>query len=145
MVQKFIWKDIYSVGIPSIDDQHKDFFSTANEIVNLFDTKADLEKNVIKEKLRAALRKLVEHGDIHFRTEEGYFDRLHYSGAAEHERAHESYRKKVARFAEELEKPDADVPLIAEDIANYSIFWLSDHILQVDKQYSIFFQEHGVK
>ncbi len=141
MANKFIWQDIYSVGIPSIDAQHKDFFSTTNEIIDLLNRK----ESATNEQLLAEVMKLVNYANTHFKTEEGYFDKLHYFDAATHEAAHNSYRKRVAYYLEEFAKPEVDTPRMADEIASYSIYWLSDHILQVDKQYTIFFKEHGVK
>jgi hemerythrin len=33
---------------------------------------------------------------------------------------------------------------LAETAAAYSIGWLSNHILILDKKYTVFFEEHGV-
>jgi hemerythrin len=140
MISKFIWKDIYGVGIPSIDDQHKHFFSITNDVINLLE-----KENISKEELRAAVLKLEEYAGFHFETEEGYFDHLHYLDAPHHIDAHNSYRQRVAHYGQELEKSGIDMPRMTEEIATYSIYWLSDHILQLDKHYTIFFKEHGVK
>jgi len=140
MIDKFVWRDEYSVGIPSIDDQHKQFFLITDEIIDLL-----LKKDKTMEELRASAFKLGDYASYHLKTEEGYFDHLNYPDAPRHVHEHDLYRQKVAYYLRELEKPEVDVPRLAEEIANYSITWLSHHILQTDKQYTIFFQEHGVK
>ena len=139
MINRFVWKDIYSVGIPSIDDQHKHFFSITNGAIDLFE-----RGSVAKKELNAVFLKLEEYADFHFGTEEGYFDRLHYKDAPQHVDMHNSYRKRVAHYKKELKKSNIDVPHMMEEIVTYSIYWLSDHILQMDKHYAIFFKEHGV-
>jgi hemerythrin len=140
MINKFVWKDSCSVGIASIDDQHKHFFSITNDIISL------LEKgNTTKEELCAMVLKLEDYADFHFKTEEGYFDHLHYRDAPFHIDAHYSYCRRVAYYRQELEKSAVDLPHMTEEVATYSIYWLSDHILRMDKHYTIFFKEHGVK
>ena len=39
MLNKFIWKDEYGVGIQLIDEQHKHFFEIVNKILDLADNK----------------------------------------------------------------------------------------------------------
>ena len=78
-MDKFSWKPEYGVGIDSIDKQHKDFFAVTNDIIDLLE-----KEDVKREELLAAVVKLEEHGGEHFRTEEGYFDKVNYPGAKMH-------------------------------------------------------------
>lgn len=140
MIPKFVWDEKYSVGIESIDKQHEVFFSTADELIGLLE-----RGNATKEQLRAAIVKLEEHGFAHFETEERYFDLLHYDGAASHIEEHNIYRQRVGFYMDEINKPDVNLQRLAEEVATYAVYWLTNHILEVDRKYSVFFKEHGVK
>ncbi|MBI2024194.1 bacteriohemerythrin [Candidatus Giovannonibacteria bacterium] len=138
-MKQFEWNEEYSVGIASIDDQHKKFFAIANEIL------AAREKEVFSRKdLSVLLKKLRDYALKHFKNEENYFDKLHYQGAL-HKETHNWYRKKVLIFIERLADPKVDLRNLAEEIGRYSVYWLADHILMMDKEYTIYFKEHGVK
>jgi hemerythrin len=138
-MNKFIWKDEYSVGIPTIDKQHKDYFVLANEIVDMLQ-----RREATTEKLHAITMKLEAHAIEHFDFEEKNFDLFHYPGAVFHTEAHELYRKRINGFYRALDEPNANVQELADEIASYTIYFLSDHILLMDLKYSAFFKEHGV-
>ena len=137
---KFTWSEEYSVGIPSIDEQHKDFFNLANKIIDVLNS-----DKISKKELSPLIKKLYEHGFEHFATEEKYFDTYQYNLTNLHVDAHNWYRKKVKYFSRRLLDPSVDLKVLADEIATYSIYWLSDHILIMDKKYTKFFQEKGIK
>lgn len=139
MTNKFVWDEKYTVGIPSLDAQHKDFFNTANHIVDLASN-----PETDRDTLLSAVKELEQHGAEHLATEEKYFDEFLYPEAASHKREHQVYVEKIDNFIKELSNPDADTKLWAEEIASYAMYWLSNHILIVDKNYTPFMKEHGV-
>jgi len=139
-MNKFIWEDKYSVGISSLDEQHKHFFEIADDIVDLLG-RGDFNRD----ELSALIVKLANHAFVHLKTEEDYFDNLHYLSAPLHVEAHKLYRKKVEDYLQMIQNPNADIKTLADEVATFAIYWLSDHILLMDKQYTVFFREHGVK
>ncbi len=138
-MNKFIWTEEYSVGIKTIDEQHRRFFEIANSIIDLG------EKNVSKEELLAALGQLGDYALYHLGTEEKYFDEFHYSEAARHVAIHNQYREKIKNYLDATRNEKANIKELAKEIASYSGDWLSHHILIMDKQYTKFFIEHGLK
>jgi len=138
-MEKFIWKDEYSVGIPSIDEQHKHFFGITNRMIDLAE-----EASPAREALAAVVGELGDYAMYHLKTEEGYFDEFAYEGAPEHVQAHNLYREKVADYLKAVQDPATDLAKFTDEAASYSIEWLSKHILLMDKKYSVFFKEHGV-
>jgi len=138
-MEKFVWKEEYSMGIPSIDEQHQHFFGITNQIIDLVEG-----GNPAREEIFSMAEKLGNYALYHLKTEEDYFDELSYPSAPDHVAAHNLYREQVAHYLEALRGAEGDTKELAEEIASYSIHWLSDHILLVDKKYTVFFREHGV-
>jgi hemerythrin len=54
-------------------------------------------------------------------------------------------------YSERIEKVEkggsslAELQALAKELASYAIYWLSHHILLVDKKYTHYFQEHGIQ
>jgi hemerythrin len=138
-MEKFIWKDEYGVGIPSIDEQHKHFFGIADRMIDLAE-----QATPVREDLVLVVGELGDYAMYHLKTEEGYFDKFAYEGAPEHVKAHDLYREEIAGYLKMAHNPGSDLAKLAEEVAAYSINWLSNHILLMDKKYTIFFKEHGI-
>jgi hemerythrin len=139
-MRKFEWKDEYNIGIPTIDKQHKGYFALANDIIDLAEGGA-----VTKDSLHAVTMELEAHAIEHFDFEEENFDLFHYPDATFHAEAHKLYRKRINDFYRALDEAHVDERELADEIAAYSIHFLSDHILLMDLKYAIFFREHGVQ
>jgi hemerythrin-like metal-binding protein len=139
-MEKFIWSDEYSVGIPSDDEHHKKFFSIANDLIDFVN-----DQNVTKENLVKAVERLVNYGISHFKEEEAHFDLENYRDAHHHVAAHDVFRKRTERYMRALDEPNADIHQLGSEIATFTIYWLSDHILLVDKQYTIFLRAQDAK
>lgn len=141
-MEKFKWQEKYSVGIKKIDEQHKKFFSITNSIIDLLGS-----GNSVNKKLNPALMELEDYANYHLGTEESYFDKFTYKDADFHIAQHDQYRDKIAYYRKLLadKRGDDDCCDLAEEIVNYSIHWLSDHILTVDILYTEFLKEHGVE
>jgi hemerythrin len=139
-MNKFIWKEEYSVGIPSIDEQHRHFFGITNEIIDLGEKSA-----ASREELQGVADQLGDYALYHLKTEEDYFDKVAYPEAPQHVDAHNLYRQKIADYLARVDNPATDLTGLAEELAAYSVSWLSEHILLVDKKYTKYFQEHGIK
>ncbi len=139
-MEKFIWKEEYSVEIPSIDEQHKHFFEITNKIIDLIENPI-----VARENLLLAAAELGDYALYHLKTEEGYFDKFAYRDAPQHVAAHNLYREKVAYYVKAAGAPETDAKQLAGEMAEHSISWLSGHILIFDKKYTVFFEQHGIQ
>ena len=141
-MDKFVWTDDYSVGIALIDEQHKRFFEIANEVLDL-----SSKKDVKREALLIYLEELGNYAFYHLGTEEKFFDEFKYEGALRHKAAHDAFRKIVKENLDSVRSAviDADIVRLSEDIASFTSDWLKNHIIIMDKQYAVFFQEHGLK
>ena len=139
-MEKFIWTEDYSVGIKLIDDQHQRFFEIANEILGLID-----EKEPEREVLSAYLDELGNYALYHLGTEERFFDEFKYQGAPEHRVAHDIFRTTVGKYLDDVRKTTTNITELSGNTASFSSSWLKNHIFVMDKQYAMFFHEHGLR
>ncbi|MCL5017348.1 MAG: bacteriohemerythrin [Patescibacteria group bacterium] len=139
-MKQFTWTKKYSVGVESIDEQHKHFFEIANKLIEMA-----LNEAAEKDELVALLGSLGDYAFYHLNTEEKYFEEFHYPEAQMHVEEHNKYREKIKQLMDSLEKEDRDINTMAKDAAIYSGNWLFHHILFVDQKYTKFFQDNHVK
>ena len=141
-VTKFIWDEKYSVGLSSLDKQHKRFFEIGNNLIDLAEKPEPTHNELL-----SMIKELEDYAFYHLKTEEELFEKFQYPESQTHIEAHEQYRDKVKHYLAivSAESPSSDLRKLAEEIASYSIYWLTNHILIMDKEYTAFFLEHGVK
>ena len=130
------WKDEYSVGIDSIDQQHKKLIN----LINQFQTAVKYSTG--EEFEHEALNELVNYTKIHFTYEEGMMERNDYPDFESHKAQHMEMIRKVEEVLAEYEnEPDTAM----SNAVNYLKEWLIHHINGTDKEYTSFMIEKGVK
>ncbi len=72
------WENKYSVKIPEIDKQHQHLIELLN---SLYDSMRIGES---KKNLQHILQELITYTDMHFKTEEKYFEQYNYSKKSTH-------------------------------------------------------------
>jgi hemerythrin len=130
------WKDSYSVGIESIDLQHKKLLNLINQLQTAVDYSAGEQFE------REALDELVGYTKTHFTYEEGLMSDNDYPDFAAHKAQHEKMFNKVGEVLSEYET-DADTAM--SNAAEYLKDWLINHINGTDKEYSSYLIAKGVK
>ena len=130
------WKDEYSVGIDSIDRQHKKLLNLINQLQTAVDYSTGEEFE------REALDELVDYTKTHFTYEEGLMKDNDYPGFEPHKTQHEEM---VAHVKETLSEYEKDHDTAMNNAAKFLRKWLINHINGTDKQYSSFLIEKGVK
>lgn len=134
---KFVeWKDDYSVGIDSIDQQHKKLLNLINQLQTAVDYSTGEEFE------RDALDELVDYTRTHFNYEEGLMRDNNYPDFEPHKVQHEKMFKKVGEVLAEYEQ-DQDTAMA--NAAEYLKDWLINHINGTDKEYSSYLIGKGVK
>jgi hemerythrin-like metal-binding protein len=131
-----LWKDEYSVGIDSIDQQHKKLINLINHLQTAIDYSTGEEFE------RDALDELVDYTKTHFTYEEGLMRDNDYPDFAAHKEQHEKMFEKVREVLKEYEK-DQDTAM--SNAVEYLKDWLINHINGTDKQYSSYLIGKGVK
>jgi len=130
------WKDEYSVGIDSIDQQHKRLLNLINQLQTAIDYSTGEQFE------REALDELVDYTKTHFTYEEGLMRDNDYPDFEPHKLQHEKMFEKVREVLSEYEQ-DQDTAMT--NAVNYLKDWLINHINGTDKEYSSYLICKGVK
>jgi len=130
------WKDDYSVGIDSIDQQHKKLINLINQLQTAIDYSTG------KEFEQEALDELVDYTKTHFTYEEGLLRDNDYPDYENHKAQHEKMFKKVE---EVLSNYQHDQDSAMSDAVEFLKDWLIKHINGTDKEYSSYLIDRGVK
>lgn len=126
-MERFIWKDEYSVKIPLVDQQHKRFFEITNRMIGLS------KKNSDAAELIWIIEELKDHARHHFSTEESHFAKFTFEKSEQHLKAHDRYRQRIEGYLAAAHDPAVDLKKLVKEVAEYSAYWLSDHILIMDR------------
>ncbi len=129
------WKDEYSVGIDSIDQQHRRLVNLINRLSTAVDYSTGEEFE------REALADVVEYTKTHFAYEEGLLEDNGYPDFEAHRAQH---RAMVAEVEAMLAEYEQDHDLAMRHAVGYLMDWLIKHINGTDKQYSSFLIGKGV-
>ncbi|MGA2890243.1 MAG: bacteriohemerythrin [Terracidiphilus sp.] len=130
------WNNSYSVGVQSLDKEHAALFEILN---GLYDAMKKGQAQVVTGPL---LNKLVDYTRRHFATEEAIMTNTRFPKLAEHRTEHHSLIKQVEQFVSRFERGDV---MLSIDLFNFLRDWLSTHILKMDKGYSFWMNEHGIR
>ena len=131
------WTEKLSVGIPSIDAQHKKLLAMANE---LYDA---MKAGHGKELLNKTLDGLINYTVTHFNYEEKLFGQTAYPDAGPHKKQHEDLKKQVLAIQEKM-KGGVSYGHSME-VMQFLKNWLTNHIMVVDKAYGPHLTSKGVK
>ena len=135
--KRFIeWKNEYSVGIDSIDQQHKKLVNLINQLQTAVDYSTGEEFE------REALDEVVDYTRTHFTYEEGLMEQHGYPDFEPHKAQH---RKMITRVEEVIKEYEQDSDVAIQDALDFLRDWLIHHINGTDKQYSEFLRGKGVK
>lgn len=128
------WQENYSVGIASIDKQHKKIFN----LINKLSTTENKDTGKINETMNA----LADYVRDHLDYEEILLAEYAYPRFEKHQDLHNQYTK---AFAELAYKTETDPDLVLDDTLKFLIDWWNNHILVEDRKYSSFLIQKGVQ
>ncbi len=130
------WTDQLSVGVPSIDRQHKVLISLINELHDA------MEKRAGALAARNVLKRVINYAQAHFIYEEGLFSANNYERTDPHMAAHRKIEEKLLTLKETADQPGFDV---SEDLMQFLKNWLNNHILKEDMGYSELLKQNNVR
>jgi hemerythrin len=131
------WTDKLSVGVPSIDAQHKKLVGIANELYDAM--KAGHGKDVLDKTLDG----LINYTVTHFKYEEKLFGQTGYAASGPHLKQHEDLTKQVLVIQEKMKKGVSFAQSM--EVMEFLKNWLTNHILVSDKAYGPHLTSKGVK
>jgi hemerythrin len=131
------WTAKLSVGIDSIDEQHK-------KLVNMINALNDaMLTNSSNELLGKIFTGLAAYTQKHFTYEENMFAEYGYTDSKEHKRQHNELIAQVVELKQKfIENPQGTM---SADLMLFLKRWITNHIMRTDKDYAEFLISKGVK
>jgi hemerythrin-like metal-binding protein len=132
----FGWDEKYSVGIQSIDDQHKEIFRILDQLF------LELKSGKAQQSILQTINELQIYASSHFHKEEYFFREFNFAESAEHIIEHQQFTEKIAAL-----KADAKAGKLGSsfELLHYLKVWINHHILEVDMKYSEHFRKKGLR
>lgn len=130
------WGSRYSIGIQTIDTQHKGLFDSLNDL------HAAMMKGQGQELAGPILQRLVKYTHEHFAAEESMLAAAKYPQLDQHRINHRDFTKKVAEFVTRFERGEATSTV---ELLTFLRDWLAAHIQVEDSKYSPWMTERGMR
>ena len=131
------WNENLSVGVSTIDDEHKNLVGMLNELYDAMQAKHS------EEALGGVLDGLVAYTVYHFKHEEALFAKTGYAAAAEHKKEHDDLTKHVLDVQKEYQ--EGATATLSTEVLNFLRKWLLTHILVSDKKFGPHLNAKGIK
>ena len=129
------WKELYSVNVKEIDEQHKKLIGMINELHDAMKVgKGKVVTSLI-------LKEMIDYAATHFATEEKYMIKFEFPGYAQHKAEHDAFSVKVLDFQQKYNEGSI---ALSFEVMEFLEDWLVKHILGTDKQYGPFLNMKGV-
>jgi hemerythrin-like metal-binding protein len=129
------WNDELSIGINSIDEQHK-------KLINMINALNDaLLSGQANQALSEIFDELAVYTVEHFGYEEELFAQYGYSESQVHKNEHSALIEQVKNLQQKVKNGDF---MISVEVMHFLKDWLIQHILKTDKAYAGFLKEKGV-
>ncbi len=130
------WSDDYSVGIPTIDNEHKLLVSLVNDMSRALDTHREFQSQIIGD----ILNTLVHCIHSHFESEEHFLLSNDYPEYSAHKAEHTILRERLERFEKRFRAENVS---FTEDMLLYLKDWLVRHIILHDCKFGSYFRNKG--
>jgi len=124
------WNNQLTLGIDSIDEQHKHLIDLANQLDEAVALGTD------RDTLIKIVNSLIDYTVFHFKDEEQLMLATKFNPTvyAVHEAEHKEFIAKMLMIQSEVE---ADINALSKDLMDYLVNWLCHHILSTDKQMAL--------
>ncbi len=132
------WTEDLSVGIRTIDEQHKELFLKINDLV------AAIKQKTCKYKIGDVVKFLEDYIIFHFGEEEKYMQEHNYPGYLKHREQHRKFIENFNRLKQELPKLEGGKNPGSYDLSvetnQVVVDWILDHIVRIDRDLGKFLQ-----
>ena len=121
--------DKYRTGIPFVDEEHEKLFDIIRETNTL------IYQELLHDKYDGIihiLKELKEYTIHHFQDEENYMESIGYEGIEAQKHAHLAFVEKLNEI--NLDDMDDNQQQYLEELVEFLLGWLSNHILKMDKR-----------
>ena len=131
------WNENLSVGVPSVDEQHKTLLRLLND---LFDASQAGRGQAV---LGKVLEELADYTVYHFQYEESLFAQTGYSAATDHIKEHDEMIRLVQ--VQRQNYKDGASEILSEELLKFLRRWLHMHIMGSDKKFGPHLVSMGIK
>lgn len=128
------WRESLSIGVPEIDNQHKQLLSHFDQLLKACESGKGLEE------LKRLLNFLDEYVIKHFKDEESIQRLRNYPGYDAHKREHASFVERLKVLKQEISEEGIALHHLMET-NNLLLKWLLHHISTVDVQLGVFLKK----
>ena len=133
----FEWTERWSVGVDTIDAQHRELFAAINSLLRE-------EGKPTSRDLAKVLDYLEKYVTNHVGLEEIYRRRISYPACHSHKGEHVAFINEFYDLRDEYDNNGA-TPELADKMGRYMGDWLVNHIGKVDKALGAFLRDKGMK
>ena len=119
------WKDDYSIGIKTIDEQHKKLIEIAGKLEDMLHTGESLD---YYDYIIEAINELKEYTEYHFRYEEEKLKEFNYPELEEHRIQHLYFVNRIGKLA--MKDIDNDQLEVISETLDFLARWFFSHILK---------------
>jgi len=130
------WSDDLTVGHPEIDAQHRSLFAQFAALLEACDRQRGTEQ------LRELFGFLDGYVAQHFHAEQELMSRHGYPQAEQHAAEHRAFTERLAGLKRELAGGAPELAVLIRT-NKALIYWLTEHIREVDRQLAGFLREEG--
>jgi len=127
-------KDLLSVGIKQIDDEHAKLFACLDRLMLSVNTRKGERTSV------EVLASLQAYAETHFRAEEALMATHAFPGLELHRSEHQTFVDAILRFRGLADDPQANTP---QQMTAYLMQWLMSHIQKSDRVLAAHIRTHG--
>ncbi len=130
-MKEFRWTDEYSLGVEKIDRQHRHLF----EIINKFTQRSAASSN--SKLVTETLTEMLKYAKEHFTDEEELMQEYGYPEIELHKKQHVYFIETTAELSINALNNQS---MVASEIAEFLVLWLTTHILKSDMKYKELFK-----
>ncbi len=131
------WKDEYSVGIKTIDDEHKRLVS----MINMAYDAGTHEKRTGE--LKQLVGEMLQYTMTHFSNEEELMSKYGYPDSTAHTDEHDNFMAEAGGASNSLGSDDHNLDV--QQMFEFLTEWLQSHILDTDMKFGHFLNEKGME
>lgn len=124
MTRFVTWKEFYSVGNASIDNQHRQILDIINDLYAALDDGDDFQT------VKSLIERLMDYTNTHFQFEEKLMEECGYPNLERHRELHHELRHKTAGMRSHVNV------VTGSDLLRFLKTWWLEHIQEEDQQYA---------
>jgi hemerythrin len=128
------WDDKYLIGIPLIDEQHKELIRLTNELYKGCLAGDGAARAFFSEAVRGAM----DYVKYHFSAEEKILENVKYPYLARHKKEHEDF---VFKMVEDVKNFQEGKKFVPNNFVRFLKDWILSHIAIADTRYAKYIRD----